>query len=109
MSMKGKLPLVSGAAPSPAGPTETAIDTAYGMPVTPRQSAGSYTHVVRTYCFCTTVCLERFRADPERYLKAGPDAHTHSSASTVPARGGDYTCPMDPEVRQARPGACPKC
>jgi Cu+-exporting ATPase len=20
-----------------------------------------------------------------------------------------YTCPMDPEVRQDKPGACPKC
>src|SRR5262245_5231342 len=107
--MKGKLPLVSGAAPSPAGPTEIAIDPVCGMTVDPRTAAGSYTHGGRTYWFCSTGWLERFRADPERYLKAGPDAHAHSSPSTAPAGGGDYTCPMDPEVRQARPGACPKC
>jgi Cu+-exporting ATPase len=29
----------------------------------------------------------------------------HPMAST----GGTYICPMDPEVRQAKPGSCPKC
>ena len=24
-------------------------------------------------------------------------------------RGPIYTCPMDPEVRESKPGACPKC
>jgi P-type Cu+ transporter len=107
--MKGKLPLVSGAAPSPSGPAETAIDPVCGMTVDPRTAAGSHTHGGRTYWFCSTGCLERFRADPERYLMSGPDAQAHSHAPAASARAGDYTCPMDPEVRQDRPGACPKC
>jgi Cu+-exporting ATPase len=32
------------------------------------------------------------------------------TAQDPPAReGAIYTCPMHPEIRQARPGACPKC
>src|SRR5215831_9533561 len=107
--MKGKLPLVSGAAPLPSGPVETAIDPVCGMTVDPRTAAGSHTHDGRTYWFCSTSCLERFRADPERYLRSGPDARAHSPAVTPVGGAGDYTCPMDPEVRKDRAGACPKC
>src|SRR5215831_13672375 len=107
--MKGKLPLVSGAAPPSSGPVETAIDPVCGMTVDSRTAAGSHTHGGRTYWFCSTSCLERFRADPERYLRSGPDAQEHAPAVPAPAGARDYTCPMDPEVRQDRVGACPKC
>src|SRR5262249_18473983 len=47
-------------------------------------------------------------------------AHAHGqhtrSAELIPApapvalaTGTEYTCPMHPEVRQPKPGACPKC
>ena len=45
-------------------------------------------------------------------------AHTHqhpkpagafSDAVTQPVQGTVYTCPMHPEIRQNRPGSCPKC
>src|SRR5262249_42626880 len=107
--MKGKLPLVSGAAPPPSGPTATAIDPVCGMTVDPRTAAGSHTHRGRTYWFCSTSCVDRFRADPERYLTSGPDARAHAPAPAVPGSAGNYTCPMDPEVRRDRAGACPKC
>jgi len=29
-------------------------------------------------------------------------------AESIPGKNS-YTCPMHPEVRQARPGDCPKC
>ncbi len=32
-----------------------------------------------------------------------------SAAASSPASGVTYFCPMDPEVRRAEPGACPKC
>ena len=32
-----------------------------------------------------------------------------SAAASSPASGATYFCPMDPEVRRAEPGACPKC
>src|SRR5580693_2442355 len=37
-------------------------------------------------------------------------ARALESSRTKPvASGNDYTCPMDPEVHQDSPGACPKC
>ena len=109
--MKGKLTVLP-AGPRPApdrAPGETAIDPVCGMTVDPRTAAGSHVHGGRTYWFCATSCLERFRADPERYLAKGAPFETHASAPTAAAPSGDFTCPMDPEVRQSRPGACPKC
>ena len=109
--MKGKLTLVpSGPRPSPK-PTSgaAAIDPVCGMTVDPATAAGSHVHGGRTYWFCSAGCLERFRADPERYLAAGPDARAHAPAPSPAGRASDYTCPMDPEVRQPGPGACPKC
>ena len=109
--MKGKLTVLpAGARPAPErAPGETAIDPVCGMTVDPRTAAGSHVHGGRTYWFCATGCLERFRADPERYLAKGARSEAHASAPTAAAPSGDFTCPMDPEVRQSRPGACPKC
>ena len=82
-------------------------DPVCGMQFPPGKAAGKLEHEGRTYYFCNPGCLEKFRADPERYLQprraaAGPEA----------GRGGEeaiYTCPMDPEVRQKGPGSCPVC
>ena len=54
--------------------------------------------------------MAKFAANPNQYL-------TPSAAVAVPplpvpepaVAGTFYTCPMHPEVRQDRPGACPKC
>ncbi len=64
---------------------------------------GHWQHAGRTYVFCNPKCRERFRADPERYLSPS------DSAPEPAAPGAVYVCPMDPEVRQPHPGACPKC
>ena len=34
---------------------------------------------------------------------------THRLSSKPTDKGEIYTCPMDPEVRESKPGACPKC
>ena len=82
-------------------------------------------HAGRTYYFCSRHCLARFEDEPERFLKQpahGDGAQMHDSESRAtrthaaspisrpsnPAEG-EYICPMDPEVRQFKPGACPKC
>lgn len=85
-----------------AGP---AIDPVCGMTVDPATARASSVHGGQTYYFCCPHCLEKFQADPARYLPgaAAPPAPTPAPAGTV------YTCPMDPEVRQDHPGACPKC
>ncbi|OGF12293.1 MAG: copper-translocating P-type ATPase [Candidatus Eisenbacteria bacterium RBG_16_71_46] len=46
------------------------------------------------------------------HARAVPGATPAKAAAGTPAAGpggADYTCPMDPEVRQQGPGACPKC
>ncbi len=85
----------------PARMVETQIDPVCGMSVDPARAAGSVEHAGKTYWFCGKSCVARFQAEPEKYLrpKPAPAAET----------GVIYTCPMDPEVRQVGPGACPKC
>ena len=49
---------------------------------------------------------------PSITLADAGSSSTHSAgAPLTKAQNGNpsYICPMDPEVRQARPGACPKC
>jgi Cu+-exporting ATPase len=80
---------------------ETQIDPVCGMTVNPATAAGSHEHDGKTYYFCSEHCLRKFRANPEAVLNPAPQA-------PAPA-GVEYTCPMDPEVAQIGPGACPKC
>ncbi len=88
------------------------IDPVCGMEVEPDQAAGMAEHHGRTYYFCNPSCLKKFTADPERYVERAAAAHGRSPHATHEGTGADtaeYTCPMDPEVRQQGPGACPKC
>ena len=90
--MKGKLTLVpSGPRPAPKPTSGAAIDPVCGMTVDPATAAGSHVHGGLTYWFCSTGCLERFRADPERYLAAGPDARAHAPAPSPAGRVSGYT------------------
>ena len=73
------------------------------MTIDPRDAAGHAEYKGQTYYFCNESCLERFRDDPEQFLS--PDA----AARAAGPADAEYTCPMDPDVRQIGPGACPKC
>jgi Cu+-exporting ATPase len=73
------------------------------MTVDPADAAGSYEYRGQQYYFCHPSCLERFQANPEEFLQTDAKA-----TAAVPAARA-YICPMDPEVRQSEPGACPKC
>jgi len=84
--------------------TPTVTDPVCGMEIAPSDAVGTYTYNGRTYYFCNESCLERFREDPRRYLEPSPAEHRPEAAP-----GSDYICPMDPDVRQKDPGACPKC
>ncbi len=97
--------------PSPSS-SPSAVDPVCGMTVIPEKAAGHFDHRGTTYYFCGKGCLERFRAAPDQYLdERGNEGGTPrtSSPSTTPDAGSDYTCPMDPEVKQKGPGACPRC
>jgi Cu+-exporting ATPase len=74
------------------------------MTVAPERAAGHFEYRGHTYYFCGTGCLERFRADPEKYLR--PPSKPAERAA-VP--GASYTCPMHPEIVRDGPGACPIC
>ncbi|MDQ2622564.1 MAG: heavy metal translocating P-type ATPase [Actinomycetota bacterium] len=79
------------------------------MDVTPESAAGSHEHDGKTYYFCSKGCLERFRADPERFL--GKDTGHRAPRLATAAVPGEvkYTCPMHPEIVRDKPGSCPIC
>ena len=79
------------------------VDPVCGMTIAPEDAVGSLEHRGQTYYFCNESCLERFRATPDAFLGGLPQA------AAPPPSGTTYVCPMDPEVRQSHPGACPKC
>jgi Cu+-exporting ATPase len=94
--------------PQGQGQPRKAKDLVCGMTVDPAKAL-SHEHEGRTYSFCSPRCVERFRADPAKYLESREEARP---APRVPIQAGGaviYTCPMHPEVRQSGPGACPKC
>ncbi len=101
-------------------------DPVCGMMVDPQKPAGKVDHSGKTYFFCSKGCAQKFEKDPEKFLAApgtagmGATPHGthqqgsahagHSVASAPPAaKNVRYTCPMDPEIIQIGPGACPKC
>jgi Cu+-exporting ATPase len=96
------------------GAMETTVkDPVCGMSVDPARAAGSLDHGGHTYYFCSRHCLDQFRDEPERFIRAvkGPRLAEPGYAPAHPASDGPviYTCPMHPEVVSDRPGNCPKC
>jgi Cu+-exporting ATPase len=94
-------------APAVTG-TAAAIDPVCGMTVQPATAAGSYEYQGKTYYFCATSCLAKFRAEPIHYLT--PPEQRISRVMPVLSSGVvEYICPMDPEVLETQPGACRIC
>ena len=85
-------------------------DPVCGMQVR-EDSPHRHVHAGRDYRFCSAGCLEKFRAEPDRYLSKPEALSTRTEPPVTPpiAKQAIYTCPMHPEVRQQGPGACPKC
>ena len=98
------------------------------MTVNPATTKHTAEHAGKTYYFCCAGCMQKFSAAAENYLSApGPGLvsigmksqvagpihvpHPPTAADQVPAAGAgsNYVCPMCPEVRQTKPGPCPKC
>lgn len=81
-------------------------DPVCGMQVERSKAAGNVVHNGQTYFFCSQNCAAKFETDPQKYLEPGQRSHTaHPHEHSAP----EYTCPMHPEVKQQRPGSCPKC
>jgi Cu+-exporting ATPase len=79
------------------------LDPVCGMMIDPADAAATYDYKGQTYYFCMQDCADRFQAEPEKYLQPDGAATPEAPPGTI------YTCPMDPEVRQDHPGACPVC
>ncbi len=94
---------------------ELEIDPICGMSVDPNRAAGSYEYEGKTYYFCSTHCLHRFREDPKQFLQksALPVVQIQSKPQPQPQPqsrpGQKYTCPMHPEIVRDAPGSCPIC
>lgn len=84
------------------------IDPVCGMDVDAATAAGKYEYDGNTYLFCNPHCLERFKSGPEQFLKP-PLEVGGKSKEAAETKAAVYVCPMDPEVRETKPGPCPKC
>ena len=71
------------------------VDPVCGMTISREDAAGHTGNNGRTYYFCSESCLKQFQAEPRRFQHGSPPAAVTSADSTR-----EYTCPMDPEVRQ---------
>ncbi|HEU4510788.1 MAG TPA: heavy metal translocating P-type ATPase [Pyrinomonadaceae bacterium] len=95
--------------------TSGVIDPVCGMTVDPDHAAGSVEYQGKTYYFCSTHCVHRFREDPEKFLnKAAPAIGITRQPVEItreekPVAGRKYTCPMHPEIVRDGPGSCPIC
>jgi Cu+-exporting ATPase len=79
------------------------IDPVCGMEVNPASSAHKHIHQGRLYHFCSAGCRAKFVQEPQKFLSKGERKPQTAAADAT------YTCPMHPEVRQAKPGPCPIC
>src|SRR5215210_1609573 len=89
----------------PEPPRVEVLDPVCGMMIEPADAVGTVDYKGERYYFCNPSCLTRFEADPEEFLAATQD----DRETPPPPAGTIYLCPMDPEVRQDHPGACPRC
>ena len=79
-------------------------DPVCGMKVTIATAKHTAQHDGQRYYFCNPRCLDKFTAEPQRYLAP------KSTEPAAPAKPGTiFTCPMHPEIRQEGPGSCPIC
>ncbi len=105
------------------------------MNVEPSTAKYKMEHAGKNYYFCCAPCREKFRVRPGEYLARDPAASAglqvvniapaaaspplvksilatsavKTSTNPISDATGAYVCPMCPEVRSARPDACPRC
>jgi Cu+-exporting ATPase len=117
-------------------PLQIERDPVCGMSVNPAAARYFYEHAGKKYFFCCAGCVEKFKSDPAKYLNqealggspglvmlGGASLRSSSShqvnsdtpAVEKPPSAGirdppaAYVCPMCPEVRESKRGACPSC
>src|SRR5438874_2326551 len=104
--------------------TTLAKDPVCGMTVDPATAKAKAEHARQTYYYCLTGCAQKFQSNPDQYLKPkSPALVTLGGLTAIKAKPVNqpafasahadhkpaYVCPMCPEVRESKPGACPSC
>jgi len=98
-------------------PAGAQVDPVCGMTFARADAAGKSDFNGQTYFFCSQHCMERFQADPSRFVASRHDSHgveemrdrNVSKPASAAQTGIDYTCPMHPEIVRSQSGACPIC
>ncbi len=95
-----------------AYPVDTCVVTGkklgeHGAPV-------DYLYKGRLVRFCCAGCISSFEKEPAKYLaKLDEAAKGKDKAATAAPKDTQaaevWTCPMHPEVKEAKAGKCPKC
>src|SRR5712692_2898356 len=102
---------------SPHSPADqegkTHKDPVCGMTVK-KTTPHAYKHEGQRYFFCGARCLEKFRTEPDKYLKPSQDhavldIPAHATQPQAAGEGAVYICPMHPEIVRPAPGSCPLC
>ena len=96
-------------------------DHVCGMSVNPATAKHVHEHAGKNFYFCCASCMEKFKSSPESYLNKRPSGlvtlgmPVQKKADPAPEVQGpksearSYVCPMCPEVRESKSGACPSC
>jgi P-type Cu+ transporter len=103
------------------GPSiETARDPVCGMNVNRATATFAAEHEGTKFYFCGRSCLEKFKADPAKYMSKASNLAALSPQNFTPVHAVRdlkpevrtqtfYVCPMCPEVREMKPVPCPSC
>ncbi len=89
---------------SPDTVEDIAIDPVCGMKVKLNIGKPKLLYKGTEYHFCNPKCGVRFEADPYFYLSGAK-----ARKKKIAPKAARYTCPMDPEIIQDKPGTCPIC
>jgi Cu+-exporting ATPase len=80
------------------------VDPVCDMTIEDSEAVATSDYKGKTYYFCSKPCKEDFDNDPESFI-----GEKKAAEKTPVAKQAEHTCPMHPEIRQPKPGACPKC
>ena len=83
-------------------------DPVCGMSVNPAKTKHFHKHAGKKYYFCCAPCVQKFKTHPQKYLnKSTPPSPAVATGKVT--KTANYVCPMCPEVRATKAGACPSC